>query len=361
MPLEEAEGIVCTGLFDDRTETPADYRATILYGKTKGLKLLCANPDIVVDVGDRRIYCAGAIAAGLCRGRRPQLLLRQAAPADLRAGPRAARRRAGLRAAADEILCLGDGIATDIAGAMGEGLDALFVTGGLAAEETGTTPAAGPDPALLAAFLAAARLAPRLAMAYPAISAAQQSFKLRSNSRRKVAQACCADVANRYCRCDAAVAERARMLDTREHNLPVGTICIEDIEIGMARSVSKTIGDREIALFAELSTDHNPVHLDDAYARDTIFEGRIAHGMLTAGLISAVIGEQLPGHGTVYLGQTLKFRAPVRPGDRVEATVVGARDRPRKRRVTLDCACRVGDTVVLEGEALVLAPSRKFD
>ena len=81
----------------------------------------------------------------------------------------------------------------------------------------------------------------------------------------------------------------------REQNLPVGTICIEDIEVGMARSVTKTIGDREIELFAELSTDHNPVHLDDAYARDTIFEGRIAHGMLTAALISAVIGEQLPG------------------------------------------------------------------
>ena len=114
-------------------------------------------------------------------------------------------------------------------------------------------------------------------------------------------------------------------------------------------------------MFAELSTDHNPVHLDDAYARDTIFEGRIAHGMLTAGLISAVIGEQLPGHGTVYLGQTLKFRAPVRPGDRVEATVVVREIDHSRRRVTLDCACRVGDKVVLEGEALVLAPSRRFD
>lgn len=151
------------------------------------------------------------------------------------------------------------------------------------------------------------------------------------------------------------------MLDGRDHNLPIGTICIEDLEIGMTRSLSKTIGDREIEMFAELSTDHNPVHLDDDYARDTIFEGRIAHGMLTAGLISAVIGEQLPGHGTVYLGQSLKFMAPVRPGDRVEATVsVTAIDFGR-RRVTLDCACRVGDTVVLKGEALVLAPSRKFD
>jgi 3-hydroxybutyryl-CoA dehydratase len=151
------------------------------------------------------------------------------------------------------------------------------------------------------------------------------------------------------------------MLDGRGHNLPIGTICIEDIEIGMSRSLSKTIGDAEIAMFAELSTDHNPVHLDDAYAQDTIFGGRIAHGMLTAGLISAVIGEQLPGHGSVYLGQSLKFMAPVRPGDRVEASVTVVSIDHAKRRVTLDCACRVGDTVVLKGEALVLAPSRKFD
>jgi 3-hydroxybutyryl-CoA dehydratase len=114
-------------------------------------------------------------------------------------------------------------------------------------------------------------------------------------------------------------------------------------------------------MFAEVSTDRNPVHLDDEYARDTIFEGRIAHGMLTAGLISAVIGEQLPGHGTVYLGQSLTFMAPVRPGDTVHAEVrVIAIDHAR-RRVTLETHCAVGDTVVLKGEALVLAPSRKFD
>jgi 3-hydroxybutyryl-CoA dehydratase len=151
------------------------------------------------------------------------------------------------------------------------------------------------------------------------------------------------------------------MLDTRAHNLPVGTVCIEEIEIGMSRSLAKTIGDAEIRAFAEISSDHNPVHLDEAYARDTIFEGRIAHGMLTAALVSAVIGEQLPGHGSVYLGQSLRFRAPVRPGDRVEATVrVTAIDHGR-RRVTLDCRCCVAGRVVLDGEALVLAPSRKFD
>lgn len=144
-------------------------------------------------------------------------------------------------------------------------------------------------------------------------------------------------------------------------NMPRGTVCIEEIAIGMTASVAKTITDRDIELFAEVSTDRNPVHLDEDYAQQTIFGGRIAHGILTASLVSAVIGEQLPGHGTVYLGQTLKFLAPVRPGDRVEASVAVTAIDHARRRVTLDCAARVGDTVVLKGEALVLAPSRKFD
>lgn len=144
-------------------------------------------------------------------------------------------------------------------------------------------------------------------------------------------------------------------------NLPRSTICIEDIEIGMSRYVQKEITDRDIELFAEVSTDHNPVHLDDGYAQDTIFQGRIAHGMLTAGLISAVIGEQLPGHGTVYLGQTMKFLAPVRPGDLVRAEVTVTAIEMEKRRVTLDCCARVDGKKVLVGEAKVLAPSRKLD
>lgn len=144
-------------------------------------------------------------------------------------------------------------------------------------------------------------------------------------------------------------------------NFPRGTICIEEMSIGMQRSLRKVVSDRDIQLFAEVSTDRNPVHLDEAYAQDTIFQGRIAHGMLTAGLISAVIGEQLPGHGTVYLGQNLKFLAPVRPGDMVEAVVRVMGIDHARRRVTLETFCRVGDTVVLKGEALVLAPSSKFD
>ncbi|WP_111558617.1 MaoC family dehydratase [Paracoccus sediminilitoris] len=144
-------------------------------------------------------------------------------------------------------------------------------------------------------------------------------------------------------------------------NFPKGTIVIEDLEVGMSRDLQKEITDQDIQMFATVSTDHNPVHLDDDYAQDTIFEGRIAHGMLTAGLISAVIGEQLPGHGTVYLGQTLKFLAPVRPGDMVRAEVTVETIDHSKRRVTLATRCLVGDRVVLKGEAVVLAPSRKFD
>ena len=144
-------------------------------------------------------------------------------------------------------------------------------------------------------------------------------------------------------------------------NNPRGTICIEDIEMGMTRYIRKVITDRDIEQFAEISTDHNPVHLDDEYARDTIFEGRIAHGMLTAGLVSAVIGEQLPGHGAIYLSQNLKFLAPVRPGDLVHAEVKVVDMVIDKRRVKLDCRCEVNGKNVLVGEAIVLAPSRKFD
>ncbi len=144
-------------------------------------------------------------------------------------------------------------------------------------------------------------------------------------------------------------------------NMPRGTICIEELEIGMTRHLTKQVTDRDIELFAEVSTDRNPVHLDDDYARDTIFQGRIAHGMLTAGLISAVIGEQLPGHGTVYLGQSLKFLAPVRPGDMVRAEVTVTAIDHARRRVTLATQCLIDGKPVLRGEATVLAPSGKFD
>ncbi|TQS73261.1 MaoC family dehydratase [Rhodobacteraceae bacterium] len=136
------------------------------------------------------------------------------------------------------------------------------------------------------------------------------------------------------------------------------TVYLEDLYEGMIRKMTKVVSENDIALFAEVSNDRNPVHMDEEYAAQTMFKGRIAHGMLSAALISAVIGEQLPGHGTIYLRQSLSFLAPVRPGDAVTAQArVVAIDRDR-RRVTLATQCAVGDRVVLKGEALVLAPSR---
>ena len=141
------------------------------------------------------------------------------------------------------------------------------------------------------------------------------------------------------------------------NNIPRTTIFIEDIKIGMSRELNKIVTDQDIALFAQVTTDYNPVHLDDDYAQRSLFEGRVAHGMLTASLISAVIGEQLPGHGSIYLSQTLKFLAPVRPGDSVYAKVSVTDINIAKRRIKLDCLCSVDGKKVLIGEATVLAPS----
>ncbi len=141
-------------------------------------------------------------------------------------------------------------------------------------------------------------------------------------------------------------------------NTDIGTIYLEDLETGLSRSLSKVMGHAEIAAFAEISEDRNPLHLDADYAAQTMFKGRIAHGMLSAALFSAIIGERLPGHGTIYLAQNLSFRAPVKPGDLVDATVTVAAIDLNKGRVSLDCVARVGDKVVIKGDALVLAPRR---
>lgn len=133
--LEEAEGIVCTGLADDLTETPDDYRAAILFSKTMDLPMLCANPDVIVDYGDKRLFCAGAIAQAYEEmGGRVFYFGKPHPPIyDL-----ARRRLAALTGNEDaHILCIGDGISTDIQGGQSEGLDTLFITGGIAADQFG--------------------------------------------------------------------------------------------------------------------------------------------------------------------------------------------------------------------------------
>jgi len=145
----------------------------------------------------------------------------------------------------------------------------------------------------------------------------------------------------------------------RGHSYPVGTVYLDELEVGMSRFLEKKIDDDIINAFAAISSDYNPIHMDEAYAAQTPFKGRIAHGMIGGGLISAVIGEQLPGHGTIYLKQDMKFTAPVRPDDILRATVTISDIDIDTRRVGLDCTCTVGDTVVITGKALVLAPRRE--
>ncbi len=158
VPLDQAEGIVCTGLFDDMTETPEDYRARLMLARQRDLPLLCANPDIVVDYGDKRIYCAGALAALYEEmGGRTIYVGKPHPPIyDL------ARRRLALRGDA-RILCVGDGINTDIEGALGEGLDCIFITGGLAHDQFGAD-VDHPDPARLEDWLRDRQKSPTYAM-----------------------------------------------------------------------------------------------------------------------------------------------------------------------------------------------------
>ena len=132
----------------------------------------------------------------------------------------------------------------------------------------------------------------------------------------------------------------------------------EDLAVGMSASVAKTITEADIVLYAAVSTDTNPVHIDAEAAERSIFKGRVAHGMLSAGLISAVLGTKLPGPGTIYLSQSLRFRAPVRPGDTVTATVEVTTLDPERKRATLKTTCLVKGKPVIEGEALVQVPAR---
>src|SRR5215468_7072887 len=129
---------------------------------------------------------------------------------------------------------------------------------------------------------------------------------------------------------------------------------IEDLTPGMSASFAKTITEADIIMFAGASGDNNAMHINEEFARQTQFKGRIAHGMLSASVISAAIAGRLPGPGTIYLGQNLRFKAPVRPGDTVHATVTVKELATEKKRVTLTTVCTVGGKVVIEGDAVVM-------
>jgi len=140
---------------------------------------------------------------------------------------------------------------------------------------------------------------------------------------------------------------------------PLRTLFFEDLSVGMAETLEKTVSSSDVVGFAQLTGDRNPIHLSEHFAARTSFGKRIAHGLYTASLISAVLGTRLPGPGAIYISQTLNFRAPVKIGDTVVVTVTVQELIPEKSRARLSCICSVDDEVVLDGEALVKVPSEK--
>ena len=140
--------------------------------------------------------------------------------------------------------------------------------------------------------------------------------------------------------------------------LPLQTLYFEDLSLGMTEALTKVVSSDDVVGFAEITGDRNPIQLSAHFAAKTPFGTRIVHGLYTAGLISALLGTRLPGPGAIYISQSLHFRAPVKIGDTVVVTVTVEELMPEKCRARLACACRVGDTVVLDGEALVKVPSK---
>lgn len=132
----------------------------------------------------------------------------------------------------------------------------------------------------------------------------------------------------------------------------------EDLAIGQAASMSRAVTEADILSYAALSGDYNPVHIDADYAAGTLFKERIAHGILSAGYISALFGMKLPGPGAIYISQTLQFKGPVKINDHVETTVTLIELMPEKRRAKFECVCRVGGKPVLTGEAVLMVPAR---
>src|SRR5579871_2217382 len=140
---------------------------------------------------------------------------------------------------------------------------------------------------------------------------------------------------------------------------PLRTLFFDDLKVGMTERLKKTIAASDVVGFAQLTGDRNPVHLSEHFAARTQFGRRIAHGLYTASLISAVLGTRLPGPGAIYISQTLNFRAPVKIGDTVVVSVTVQELIPEKSRARLSCVCAVEGDVVLDGEALVKVPSEK--
>ncbi|MDF3811510.1 MULTISPECIES: MaoC/PaaZ C-terminal domain-containing protein [Rhodopseudomonas] len=150
------------------------------------------------------------------------------------------------------------------------------------------------------------------------------------------------------------------LTDTLDQTL-IENVTYDELQIGRATGFIRTVTQRDIAIFAALSGDVNPAHLDEEFAAASMFNGVVAHGMLTAGFISTILGTMLPGPGAIYLSQSLRFCCPVKPGDRITVTVTVVAKDDEKKRITLDCRCLNQEgTDVVVGTALVIAPVERI-
>ena len=134
------------------------------------------------------------------------------------------------------------------------------------------------------------------------------------------------------------------------------SVYLDELKPDLSAQIQRTVTEHDIQMFGEATGDMNPVHFDEDFAKKTVFRGRVAHGALSIGYISALIGTVLPGDGSIFLSASIVFKAPVRIGDTVITTAT-VRE-VNGRAVVLDCVCKVGDRLVLESEAHVLAPRR---
>ena len=332
--LEDADYALCTGLRNDETETPDDYEPELQAIAARGMTMICANPDIVIHRGDTLIYCAGALARRYEELGGSVDLCRQASCADLRPGVGAGERVRGAPIDKRRVLAIGDGMRTDIAGATRAGLDALFVTGGIHRSLHGETPRRRPIPSNC------------------------NGYMMKTKCGRSPPSPCFGR--RRPGLFGVEIGERSRFSPVfgllRMQNSLFQTLYFEDLAVGMRATIRKTVENEDVIGFAELSGDHNPIHLSEHFARKTRFGGRIVHGLYTASLISGVIGMRLPGPGAVYISQTLHFLGPVKIGDVVDVSVEVVELTEKNRRVRLHCECRVGDQVVLDGEGVLSVP-----
>lgn len=147
-------------------------------------------------------------------------------------------------------------------------------------------------------------------------------------------------------------------MENSEKTKEIKGLYFDDIDVGMSEQFSKIISDDDIVQFADVSGDVNPLHLDETYAKGTVFKQRIAHGMLTASFLSTIFGTKLPGPGCIYVSQSLNFRRPVKIGDEVIAQAHVKEVLSDQCRVIMECSCTVNGKTVLDGEAVLMVPQR---